>query len=494
MTDLAHETATELVAKLKRKEISSVELTEFFIDRIEQHDGASDPSQDADQPPINAVVVRTFEDARAKAREADDALAQGRDLGPLHGLPMTIKESYVMANTTTTWGIEGFRNNHSAVDGLAVSRFRRAGAHFMGKTNVPVELADFQSYNPIYGTTGNPFDTRRTPGGSSGGSAAALAAGFTGLEAGSDIGGSIRNPAHYCGVFGHKPTYGIIPMQGHELVSGMPPVDQAVCGPLARGAEDLHTALDIMAGPAQREALGYQLNLPAADFKQLKDLRVALWPTESIAPVATEIADRVSAVGDVLARLGATVSDTARPNIDFSAAHRNYETLLTAVMSASMTPEAVAGAQAAAEQLDPADQSSNAVNLRASVMPHRAWLQANIQREALRNAWEAFFCDWDILICPQVATTAFPHDHRPMSERTLTVNGDERPYFEQLFWAGIIVNAYLPSTVFPTGLSAEGLPIGLQAVSGAYRDHRCIEFAHQMAQELGGFTAPKTLG
>lgn len=479
MTDLAHHTATELVAKLKSRDISSVELTEHFIKRIETHDAA-----------INAMVVRTFDDARKQAQAADQALADGRDLGPLHGLPMSIKESYAIADTPTTWGIEGFRNNVAAQDGLAVRRFRAAGAHFLGKTNVPVELADFQSYNPIYGTTGNPFDTSRTPGGSSGGSAAALAAGFTGLEAGSDIGGSIRNPAHFCGVFGHKPTYGLIPLQGHELVAGMPDADQAVCGPLARGAEDLHTALDIMAGPAEREALGWQLNLPTAGFANLKDLRVALWPTDTMAPVSTDTADRVLAVGDRLRKLGATVSDTARPNIDLAAAQRNYQTLLNAVMSASMNPAAVARAEAAAASLAPTDQSNDAVNIRAAVLPHRDWIRANAERETLRRAWDKFFTEWDILICPQMATSAFPHDHSNLGERTLNVNNEERPYFEQLFWAGFVVNAYLPSTVFPTGLDKQGLPIGLQAVSGPYRDHRCIEFAHQITREMGGFVAP----
>ena len=195
------------------------------------------------------MIVRTFDDALEKAAAADAVLSAGgansASLGPLHGVPMTIKESYVMANTPTTWGIKGFEGNISKTDGLAVQRFRQHGAHFLGKTNVPVELADFQSYNPIYGTTGNPFDTTRTPGGSSGGSAAALAAGFTGLEAGSDIGGSIRNPAHFCGVFGHKPTYGIVPLKGHELAPDMPDVDLAVSGPLARSAEDLELALGL---------------------------------------------------------------------------------------------------------------------------------------------------------------------------------------------------------------------------------------------------------
>jgi len=476
---IAFKTAQELAAGIRAGEFSSEELTELYIERIERYDDK-----------VNAVVVRTFDDARARARAADEALARGEDLGPLHGVPMTIKESYVIAGTPSTWGIEAFRNNVAEEDGLAVQRFRAAGAHFLGKTNVPTDLADFQSYNPIYGTTGNPWDVERTPGGSSGGSAASLAAGFCALEAGSDIGGSIRNPAHFCGVYGHKPTYGIIPMTGHELVSNIPEADLAVCGPLARGADDLRVALEIMAGPAEREALGWQLNLPAADFESLKDLRVAVWQTDEAAPVATEVADRVSGVADTLAKLGASVSDTARPAFDVIDAHRNYQTLLNSVMTAAMTDEQVAEAEAQAAALKAEDNSFAAVQIRASVIPHREWIRTNTQREKLRLAWSSFFEDWDILLCPQMATPAFPHDQSPMLGRTLTVDNEEQPYFQQLFWAGMIVNAYLPSTVFPTGPSREGLPIGVQAVSAPYRDYRCIEFARQIGQEIGGFQSP----
>ena len=479
MTDLAHLTAGELVAKINNREVSSVELTQLYIDRIERLDGA-----------INAVVVRSFEDALARAKEADSALARGESLGPLHGLPMTIKESYAIGGTPTTWGNEQFRDNVARADGLAVQRFRAAGAHFLGKTNIPVDLADFQSYNPIYGMTGNPWNLERTPGGSSGGSAAALAAGFTGLEAGSDIGGSIRNPAHFCGVFGHKPTYGVIPMQGHELVEGIPEADLAVCGPLARGADDLHVALDIMAGPAPREALAWRLELPAADFEKLADLRVALWPTDDLAPVSQEVAERVLTVGEVLEKAGATVSREARPAFDLVAADRNYNTLLNAVMSGAMTAEAEARMQHVVDALDPADLSRDAVTARATMMGHREWIRTNTRRERLRRAWSQFFEDWDILICPQMATTAFPHDHRPFGERTITVDNAEQPYFQQLLWAGMVVNAYLPSTVFPTGPAADGLPIGLQAVSAPYRDHRTIAFAHLICEEIGGFVAP----
>lgn len=482
MTDPTYLTALELADAIRNKTFSARELTDHYIDRIERLDGG-----------INTVIVRLFEEARAQADAADAALARGAATGPLHGVPMTIKESYVIAGTPATWGIEAFRNNVADEDGLAVRRFKAAGAIFLGKTNVPTDLADFQSYNPIYGTTGNPFDTSRTPGGSSGGSAASLAAGFCGLEAGSDIGGSIRNPAHFCGVYGHKPTYGIVPMAGHELVKNIPEADLAVCGPLARGADDLRVALDIMAGPDEREALGWQLELPAADFERLSDLRVAVWPTDELAPVASEVADRVVMVAETLAKLGATVSDQARPAFDVAEAHKNYQTLLTSVMTAAMTDEQVAEAQAAADALDPADDSIGAVQARATVLPHRDWIRTNTQREKLRLAWSAFFEDWDILLCPQMPTPAFPHDHRPFEERTITVDNEEQPYFKQLFWAGMIVNAYLPSTVFPTGLSRDGLPIGVQAVSAPYRDHRTIEFARQITGEIGGFLPPPGL-
>ena len=483
MNEIAYLSALELAAQIKRGEISSVELTQHYIDRIEKHDGE-----------VNAVVVRTFDDALERAKLADVAMAAGQNLGPLHGVPMTIKESYVMAGTPTTWGLESFKNNVSSTDGLAVSRFRAAGAHFLGKTNVPVELADFQSYNPIYGTTGNPYDTTRTPGGSSGGSAAALAAGFTGLEAGSDIGGSIRNPAHFCGVYGHKPTYGIIPMQGHELVANQPEADLAVCGPLARSAEDLEAALKIMAGPTDRESLGWQLSLPATDIKNLKDFKVAIWASDELAPVTAETVERANLVGEQLERLGAVVSYTARPDFDTAAAMVNYQTLLNSVMSAGMDDEKVAKIEADVAKLDPSDQSQPAITARAAVVSHRNWIRANAQREKLRIAWTQFFEQWDILVCPQMATPAFPHDHRPFSERTLMVDNDEQPYFQQLMWAGMIVNAYLPSTVFPTGLSKEGLPIGLQAVSAPFRDYRTIEFARLITADNGGFVPPTNYG
>ncbi len=481
---MAFDAAGDLVARLKRKEISSRELTEHYIARIEAHD-----------PTVNAVVVRDFDRALAAADAADQALAEGRDLGPLHGLPMTIKESYNVAGLPTTWGIPDFRENIAESDAEVVRCFKAAGAHFLGKTNVPLQLGDFQSYNDIYGVTRNPWDTDRTPGGSSGGAAAALAAGLTGLESGSDIGGSIRNPAHYCGVYGHKPTWNIVAPQGHALPGMVAPPDIAVVGPLARSAEDLALALDVVAGPDPLNATGWKLDLPRPTKHTLSEYRVALWPSDVGAPVSTEIADRVQTVGETLASLGATVSDTARPEINIEESYHTYLYMLNGVLTAGLPDDAFAALVREAEQIDPDDAGRGAVFARAGVQPHRDWLHQNQARELLRMAWRAFFSEWDILLCPAMATTAFEHDHSPEvggleSGRTITVDGQDQPYFKQMFWAGIVTVAYLPSTVFPTGPSASGLPIGLQAVGAEFDDYACIEFARLLAEEIGGFVPP----
>ncbi len=479
MDDIAFAGAGELARQIRGKQLSSVELTDHFIERIERIDGD-----------LNAVVVRDFERARATARAADEALATGDATGPLHGVPMTIKESYNIAGLATTWGHPLFKDNVATLDSQAVIEFKKAGAGFMGKTNVPMNLADFQSYNEIYGTTHNPWDLSRTPGGSSGGAAAALAAGLTPLECGSDIGGSIRNPAHYCGVYGHKPTFGIVAPQGHALPGMFAGPDIAVCGPLARSAEDLRLAMDVLAGPEPLDLRGWQLRLPEPGKSSLAEFKVAVWPTDELAPVDTEVADRAARIGEMLARLGATVSDTARPEIDFKLANVTYLNLLNSIMGATVPPETYAAAQARAQQTDPNDLSDQAVLTRAAVLSHREWLSANNAREILRYAWRRFFDEWDILICPQVATPAFEHDHSSIESRILKVDHDDQPYFQQLFWSGLITGPYLPSTVFPTGPSLAGLPIGLQAVGAEYDDRITIDFTRLVAREIGGFAPP----
>lgn len=476
---LGFESAIELARMIRDREISSLELTRYFIARIERLDHA-----------VNAVVVRDFDRALDAARAADAALARGEVLGPLHGLPMTIKEAYDVTGLATTWGAPSYRDNIASTDSAVARSFRAAGAHFLGKTNVPFMLGDFQSYNELFGTTSNPWDTTRAPGGSSGGSAAALAAGLTALESGSDIGGSIRNPAHFCGVYGHKPTWGIVSQQGHEL----PPVpaapDMAVLGPMARSAEDLAVALDLMSGADTLDAPGWRLELPGPRSTSLRGLRVAVWPSDEVSPVDREIADRVQGVADFLASRGAVVSDRARPSFDPAAYRQTYVALVNAIIGAGMPDALYEENKRRAAALDPDDTSKPAVMARTLVLDHRAWLRCNAERTRLRRQWKRFFEDWDILLCPIMATTAFCHDHRPLHERTLQVNGEDQPYFQQVFWSSLATLAYLPATVFPTGTSRSRLPIGLQAIGAEFADHTTIELARLMAEEQGGFSPP----
>jgi len=477
--DLAFKTAVELAQIIRSGEISSLELTDHFIARIERYDGA-----------LNAIVVRDFERARAAAGAADAALAKGNLLGPLHGLPMTIKESFNLAGLPTTWGFPHLANNIARSDSEMVRRFKEAGAHFMGKTNVPMALGDYQTYNEIYGTTNNPWDLERVPGGSSGGSAAALAAGLTGLDSGSDIGGSIRNPAHCCGIYGHKPTWGVVPPNGHALPGQEAILDLVVVGPLARSAEDLALAMDIVAGPDPLNAPGWQLDLPTPSARSIGDLRVAVWPDEDICPVDREIIDRIQEVADLLASNGAKVSDTARPDFEAIDGHRAFLNLLASITGAGVPDEVYEQNRRLAAALDPDDISDKSTRDRASVLSHGSWLGHDNFRTGLREKWRSFFGDWDLLLCPILPTTAFPHDHSPAEQRTIRVNDQDFPYWQQVFWAGLATVSYLPATVFPTGLSKGGLPIGLQAIGPAFGDRSTIEFARLLAAEIGGFIPP----
>ena len=479
MGDLHFRSAVELAAAIRNGEVSSAELTEVFIGRIETHDDKT-----------NAVVVRDFDRAREAAKAADDAQARDESLGPLHGLPMTIKEAYDIEGLPTTWGFPDFKDNVASADAESVRRLKGAGAHFLGKTNVPLALADFQSFNDIYGTTNNPWNLGCTPGGSSGGSSAALAAGLTGLEAGSDIGGSIRNPAHFCGVYGHKPTWGVVPGQGHSLPPAIAPPDIAVVGPLARSAEDLALSMDIVAGADPYNAAGWELRLPRPRKTSLSEFKVVVWPNDPLAPVSAEVAGRAQRVADTLAGLGATVSDTARPVIDLAEALRTYQYLLWGVMSAGAPDEVHEARRTEAVTYDPGDRGTKAMLARASVQDHRQWMRFNNHRFVMRQAWSAFFDDWDIVICPQMPTPAFPHDHGEYMDRTMAIDGVDHEYMTQVNWAGIITVAHLPSTVFPTGPSDDGLPIGLQAVGREFDDYITIDFTRLLAEEIGGFVPP----
>jgi amidase len=456
------------------KEISALELTDYFIQRIEKHD---------DQ--INAVIARDFEGALAAATAADKFLTKGGDTGPLHGVPITVKEALDVAGLATTWGLPFLKENIAARDAEVVRRLKHAGAIVLGKTNVPTALGDVQAFNEIHGVTNNPWDISRTPGGSSGGSAAAIAAGFSALEVGSDMGGSIRVPAAFCGVFGHKPTWGVVPDQGHGLPGMVAPVDLGVIGPIARHVDDLSLAMDLLPGPQQLNQPAWELQLPHPTAKPLKDFRVAIWSDDPIAPVSREISEKVENLGRFLADHGAKVSFEARPAIDFEHNFQLHQMLMWSLTGVGLSDEAYEQARQLADVIPPEDSSCLANAARARVLSHSDWLRYNNQRELLRYEWRKFYQDWDIVLCPAYSITAFAHDHRPMEQRQHLVDGEPHEYFQPMFWAGIATACYLPATAFPAGLSQSGLPIGLQAISGEYQDHLTLDFVGSLIESLG---------
>jgi amidase len=478
---LPFRTAKQLAAAVRKKKIGCLELLDLYLKRVEAHN-----------PALNAIIAMDIDGARKRARAADKAVKAGRKLGPLHGVPMTIKESYDVAGYPTTWGLPVFKNHRARTNSLVAQRMIDAGVTLFGKTNVPLLLADYQSYNDIYGTTNNPWDLSRTPGGSSGGSGAALAAGLTGIEAGSDIGSSIRNPAHYCGVYGHKPTFGIVSPKGHALGDWVTQgADIAVVGPLARGADDLEIAMDVMAGPDELDGRGWKIDLPRSRKKRLRDFKVAVVLDDRHAEVDRSVQDEIQKLADFLARKKVKVSDTARPAFDTAEMHEVYMKLLRSATSSRMPDDEYARMQGAVAGLSPDDRSSLAQMLRGIVLTHRDWMALNERRNRMRLAWEAFFGDYDVLLCPVAATAAFPHDHEPdRVKRSLIVNNKKVPTFDQLFWAGYSGVTYLPATAAPIGQTADGLPIGVQIVGPQYGDYTSIQFAKLLEQEYRSFVPP----
>lgn len=480
MPSLPFYSARKLSSMIRRKRIGALELLDLYLNRIEKYD-----------PQINCVIFKDVEASRKRAKAADRALARGTVWGPLHGVPMTIKESYDVKGMPTTWGVPEHKDNYPSKNAIAVDRFLNAGAVLFGKTNVPLYLADWQSFNDIYGTTQNPWDLTRTPGGSSGGSAAALAAGLTGLEAGSDIGASIRNPAHYCGVYGHKPTYGIVSVRGQALPGKVSAADISVIGPLARSADDLDLALGVMAGPDEIDGAGWQLRLPRAKKKRLSDYKIAVIYSDEEAEVDQAVQRRLRSLIRFLRKNKVKVSEKARPDIDSRTAHRNYIQLLRGATVGRLAPEEFQKGLRAMKRLKPGDEGYRAQMLRAQGMYHKDWLAYNEERHKMRLAWADFFRGYDLLLCPAATTTAFPHNQKGERwERMVMVNGRPQPSTTQMFWAGYSCNVYLPSTVAPIGLAEDGLPVGVQIIGPQHGDYTCIQFAGMIEREFQGFIAP----
>jgi amidase len=481
----AYRTAGDLIKALAARQVSSRELVDGAIARIEALD-----------PQINAVVVRDFDRARAAADAADAALAKG-ERRPLLGLPMTVKEQFGVAGLPTTWGYPKFKDWRAEVDALAVQRLKAAGAIMLGKTNVPVALRDWQSYNEVYGTTNNPWDLGRTPGGSSGGAAAALAAGFVPLEFGSDIGGSLRAPAHFCGVFSHKPSLDLVPQRG----SGPPqtlaiPVrgDLAVIGPMARSAADLALALAAVAGPDElTDGIGYRLALPPPRHDKLVDFRVLVIDKHPLCPTAASIGTALNGLAERLGKLGCHILRASAKLPDLAQTSRIYRELLSAFFSADLAPEARERVEAAAKALAPDDPSLAAALVRGLTMSHDEWIRKSRIRGGLRARWLALFQEVDVVLCPPMPIVAFPHDHSPQFARTLDIDGTKVPYNDQSVWAGLATLNGLPATTMPIGRTDGGLPIGVQIIGDYLEDRTTIAFAGLIEREFGGFIPPPAL-
>jgi amidase len=476
--------ARETVAAIAAGETSARAEVDAAIARIEAADGA-----------INAVVVRDFDRARSAADVADARVAAGERL-PLLGLPMTVKESFNVAGLATTWGIADQRGWTPDFDALVVQRLKNAGAIILGKTNVAIKLEDWQSYNAIYGTTNNPWDVARTPGGSSGGSAAALAAGFTALELGSDIGGSLRVPAHFCGVFAHKPSLDLLPMRGSappRIPSVPGRVDLAVPGPMARSAADLRVALGLLAGPDElTEGIGYRLMLPEPRHGTLKDFRVLVIDSHPLCPTAASVRAALNELAGRLERAGCSVSRT--PPGGLAELTRTYVYLLAAFAAADVPVGDHRFIEMAANNVPRDDGSLRASRLRGITATHRDWILAERTRSRFRQQWRELFKSIDVVLCPCMPTPAFPHDHsEPARDRQLDIDGVKVPYGDQIVWAAAATLLGLPATAAPITRSPEGLPIGVQIIGSYLEDRTTIAFAAMIEREFGGFVPPPGL-
>jgi amidase len=475
MTDqqLAFAPATEQLRLLETGKIGAAELLELYLDRVERFN-----------PAYNLVVAFDRDRARATARDIDAQRASGDPLGPLAGLPITIKDSFEVTGMPTTCGLEPLRDHYPEQDADAVATLREAGANIFGKTNLPAGASDWQSFNPVYGISRNPWNPDRTVGGSSGGAAGAVAAGLTAIELGSDIGGSIRIPAHFCGVFGHKPTYGLISVRGQ-----IPPPpgrltrpELGVAGPITRSAADLALLMDVLAEP-----------LPAPRHDRLEDFRVGVWMGDGAYRVDSAYRAALEAYLADLRGAGARIEEVTLP-VDPHHSYETYLQVLFAIVGAPVPQEADAFEALAGQ--DPTGIAARLARYMRTTLGE--WFELAEQRAHLMRAWAGFFRDFDLLLCPAVPVVAFPHMaegsgvHSDQLFRRVTIDGEPAPYLD-FTWQGLALIANLPATVMPTGKFVDGLPTGLQIIGPHREDRTAIRFAGLAEYAAGAFVAPPAL-
>jgi amidase len=473
--------ATALRKALLARRFSAADLLEASLARI-----------DALNPRLNAVVAEDREAARAMAKASDARIAAG-SARPLEGLPITIKDAFDVAGRPSSGGLPAYRERIPTEDAAAVARLRAAGAVIIGKTNVPVFSGDFQSYNPAHGVTNNPWDEARSPGGSSGGAAVAVATGMSAFELGSDLGSSIRWPAHACGVFGLKTSWGLVSTWG-----AIPPpperrtarnVDLMVAGPITRAAEDLDLILPVIAGP-RNVALACP-PLPEPRARSARGLRVALWAEDSFAPVDREISEAVREAARRLAEAGAVIDETARPSVSLADAFEVYALLNHAVVAYGLPPKVRARIQAQASRFSPGDLSHQALQARGARMTPGLYHHLAQRRLAQKRQWARFFTRYDVVLCPPAPVAAIPHDHSPdIHARRLIVNGEPRPYLDFLLWAALATGADLPALCAPVMQSREGLPLGVQIIAPFGEDRTAIAVGAMLEEAGSRFTPP----
>lgn len=476
--DLAFASAATLVDLLGKGEVGSAELLDLYISRIERYN-----------PIYNFVVAFDLERAKAEAAEADRRRARGEDLDPLGGLPITIKECFEAVGMPASCGFPHLRDHYPKSDAETVARLRAAGAIIFGKTNLPQGASDWQSFNPNYGQSLNPWDKSRSPGGSSGGSAGSVASGFTAFELGSDIGGSIRIPAHFCGVFGHKPTYGLVSTRGH--IPPPPGVllqpELGVAGPLARSARDLALLVPLMAR-ADRVQL-----LKPARHDRLEQFRIGVWMGDGAYLLDDGYRDALERHFADLERAGARIERVLLP-VDPAESYEVYMQALFAIVGAGAPGEADEFAKSIPN--DPTGIAEKMVRYMRTSLPE--WFAVQDRREHLFRGWARYFADYDVLLCPAVPIVAFSHmvegegAHSDQLMRRILVNGQEEPYLD-FTWQGMATVANLPATILPTGRLVDGLPAGLQVIGPHLEDLTAIRFAELCEQALGGFVPPPEL-
>jgi amidase len=470
--------ATEMVRALRAREVSAVELLDLHLARIERYNGA-----------LNAVIIKDYERARAAAVAADAARARGEDR-PLLGLPLTIKDAIDVQGLPTVCGAVERVDAIAEADAPIVASVRAAGAVIMGKTNVPPYAGDYQADNPVFGRTNNPWNLERVPGGSSGGSAAVVAAGLAPLEFGSDIGGSIRFPAAWCGIYGHRPSSGVIPVSGHFPGSPLPnpTFHLNTLGPLTRSVADLELAFDLVAGPEPGEEVGWRLELPPARHERLADFRVAIFPSAEWRPVDDEVTAQIATVAETLRRAGATVAEAVPDGYgDGRDYHRLFQRIIGAISGSRLTDDERQQRAADLRAGTDAFREDRAGGTLASAADYIRW---HNDRQKYRVAWRAFFEQWDILLAPQVIVPAPPHSTIPVDDRTVEVNGKTVSARTVMIHSALPILSGLPSTAFPAGLSRDGLPIGVQAIGPYLEDRTTMRFADLITREVGGYQRP----